>query len=168
MLVNYLLQTENDKWQTLPLVREGALQRQDSKFQKTTSGQKVYLSQVPNWNRYLDILTYCPPVVTLLRLRLGLKAIHKESLEISILFPWVWSFYVCDWSGHHPRDSSPTAQQFDYYHCHIAFRAPRASCTLGFSLSSSRPRRMDTGQAVWVICMLVGCFSAAGSWRRRN
>jgi hypothetical protein len=36
-----LLQAENDKWQTRPLVREGAPQRQDSKFQKTTFGQKV-------------------------------------------------------------------------------------------------------------------------------
>jgi hypothetical protein len=36
-----LLQTENDKWQTRPLIREGAPQRQDSNFQKTTFGQKV-------------------------------------------------------------------------------------------------------------------------------
>jgi hypothetical protein len=36
-----LLHTENDKWQTRRLVREGAPQRQDSNFQKTTFGQKV-------------------------------------------------------------------------------------------------------------------------------
>jgi hypothetical protein len=36
-----LLQTEKDKWQTQPLVREGAPHRQDSNFQKTTFGQKV-------------------------------------------------------------------------------------------------------------------------------
>jgi hypothetical protein len=36
-----LLQTENDKWQTRPLVREGAPLRQDSNFQTTTFGQKV-------------------------------------------------------------------------------------------------------------------------------
>jgi hypothetical protein len=36
-----LLQTEKDKWQTRPIVREGALQRQDSNFQKTTFEQKV-------------------------------------------------------------------------------------------------------------------------------
>jgi hypothetical protein len=36
-----LLQTENDKWQTRPLVREGAPQRQDSNFQKTTLEKKV-------------------------------------------------------------------------------------------------------------------------------
>jgi hypothetical protein len=36
-----LLQTVKDKWQTRPLVREGALQRQDSNFQRTTFRQKV-------------------------------------------------------------------------------------------------------------------------------
>jgi hypothetical protein len=36
-----ILQTENEKWQTRPLVREGATQRQDSNFQKTTFGKKV-------------------------------------------------------------------------------------------------------------------------------
>jgi hypothetical protein len=39
-----LLQTENDKWQTWPLVKEGALQRQDSNFQTTTFRQKVISS----------------------------------------------------------------------------------------------------------------------------
>jgi hypothetical protein len=36
-----LLQTENDKWQTQHLVWEGAPQRQESNFQKTTFGKKV-------------------------------------------------------------------------------------------------------------------------------
>jgi hypothetical protein len=36
-----LPQIENDKWQTRPLVREGAQQRQDSNFQKTAFRQKV-------------------------------------------------------------------------------------------------------------------------------
>jgi hypothetical protein len=38
-----LLQTENDKWQTRPIVRKDAPQRQDSNFQ-TTFGQKVISS----------------------------------------------------------------------------------------------------------------------------
>jgi hypothetical protein len=36
-----LLQTQNDKWQTRPLVRKDAPQRKDSNFQKTTFGQKA-------------------------------------------------------------------------------------------------------------------------------
>jgi hypothetical protein len=36
VITDKLLQTENDKWQTRPLVREGAPQRQYSNFQKTT------------------------------------------------------------------------------------------------------------------------------------
>jgi hypothetical protein len=36
-----LLQTENHKWQTQPLVREGAPQRQDSNFETKTFGQEV-------------------------------------------------------------------------------------------------------------------------------
>jgi hypothetical protein len=51
-----LLQTENDKWQTRTLVREGAPQRQDSNFQKTTFGHKV-ISGHKSQNR-LDTLTY--------------------------------------------------------------------------------------------------------------
>jgi hypothetical protein len=50
-----LLYTENDKWQTRPLVREGALQRRDSNFQ-TTFGQKVNI-----WSKSqsgLDTLIY--------------------------------------------------------------------------------------------------------------
>jgi hypothetical protein len=112
-----LLQTENGKWQTRPLVREGAPQRKDSKFRKPTFGQKVISchesqsgldtltywlavscnvtstsrhrgrpietrqqisennlrterniwSQVPEWARYLDILTDWSTAVTWLR-----------------------------------------------------------------------------------------------------
>jgi hypothetical protein len=36
-----LLQTENDEWQTRPLFRQDAPQRQGSNFQTTTSGQQV-------------------------------------------------------------------------------------------------------------------------------
>jgi hypothetical protein len=36
-----LLQTENDKWQTRPLVREGTPQKQDRKFQTVTFRQEV-------------------------------------------------------------------------------------------------------------------------------
>jgi hypothetical protein len=36
-----LLQTENDKWQTRPLVREGSPQRQNRKFQTTTFAQTL-------------------------------------------------------------------------------------------------------------------------------
>jgi hypothetical protein len=50
-----LLQTENDKRQTQPLIREGAPQRQDSIFQKTF-GQKV-TSGCKSQSR-LNILTY--------------------------------------------------------------------------------------------------------------
>jgi hypothetical protein len=51
-----LLQTENDKWQTPPPVREGAPQRQDNNSQKTTFERKVtsgYKSQSG-----LDTVTY--------------------------------------------------------------------------------------------------------------
>jgi hypothetical protein len=51
-----LLQTEKNKWQTRPFVREGAPQRQESNFQKTTFGQKVisgHKSQIG-----FDTLTY--------------------------------------------------------------------------------------------------------------
>jgi hypothetical protein len=51
-----LLQTENDKWQTQPLVREGAPQRQDRNFQTTTFGQEV-ISGHKSQSR-LDTLTY--------------------------------------------------------------------------------------------------------------
>jgi hypothetical protein len=51
-----LLQTENDKWQTRPFVREGVPQRQDSNFQKTTFEQKV-ISGHKSQNG-LDTLTY--------------------------------------------------------------------------------------------------------------
>jgi hypothetical protein len=40
-----LLHTETDKWQTRPLVREGAPQRQDSNFQKATLRQEVISCQ---------------------------------------------------------------------------------------------------------------------------
>jgi hypothetical protein len=36
-----LLETEADKWQTQPLVREGATQRQDRNFQTATLRQVV-------------------------------------------------------------------------------------------------------------------------------
>jgi hypothetical protein len=41
-----------------PLVREGALQRQDSNIQKINlqTGSNIW-SQVPEWARYQDILT---------------------------------------------------------------------------------------------------------------
>jgi hypothetical protein len=42
--------TKADKWQTRPLVREGAPKRQDSNFKKKISGQK---SQI-----WLDTKTY--------------------------------------------------------------------------------------------------------------
>jgi hypothetical protein len=51
-----LLQTENDKRQTRPLVREGAPQRQDSHFQKTNFGQKVISGHKSQSG--LDTLTY--------------------------------------------------------------------------------------------------------------
>jgi hypothetical protein len=51
-----LQQTENDKRQTRPLVREGAPQRQDSDFQKTTFGQKVISGHKSQDG--LDALTY--------------------------------------------------------------------------------------------------------------
>jgi hypothetical protein len=51
-----LLQTEKDKWQTLPLVREGAPQRQDSNFQKKSFGQKVISGHKSQSG--LDTLTY--------------------------------------------------------------------------------------------------------------
>jgi hypothetical protein len=51
-----LLQTENDKWQTRPLIKEGAPQRQNSNFQKTTFGQNV-ISGHKNENE-LDTLAY--------------------------------------------------------------------------------------------------------------
>jgi hypothetical protein len=44
-----------DKWQTRPLVRVGDPQRQDSKFQKTTFGQKVISSHKSQ--KGLDTLT---------------------------------------------------------------------------------------------------------------
>jgi hypothetical protein len=51
-----LLQTGNDKWQTRSLVREDAPQRQDSKFQKTTFGQKVIYGHKSQSG--IDTLTY--------------------------------------------------------------------------------------------------------------
>jgi hypothetical protein len=55
-----LLQTENDKWQTRPLVRGGAPQRWDSNFQTTTFGQKIISgrkSQMGSTPRHTDWLT---------------------------------------------------------------------------------------------------------------
>jgi hypothetical protein len=53
---NKLLETENDKWQARPLVREDALQRQDSNFQTTTFGQKVISGHKSQSG--LDTMTY--------------------------------------------------------------------------------------------------------------
>jgi hypothetical protein len=50
-----LLQTENNKWQTRPLVREGVPQKQDSTFQ-TTFRQKVTSGDKSQSG--LDTLTY--------------------------------------------------------------------------------------------------------------
>jgi hypothetical protein len=47
---------QNDRWQTQPLVREDALQRQDSNFQITTFGQKVISGHKSQSG--LDTLTY--------------------------------------------------------------------------------------------------------------
>jgi hypothetical protein len=69
-----LLQTENDKWQTWPLVREGAAKRQDSNFQKTTFGQTVTIT---------PLHTDWPSVVTWLRLRLRLPL-----LPLNVLMTW--------------------------------------------------------------------------------
>jgi hypothetical protein len=52
-----LLQTENDKWQTRPIVREGAPQRQDRNFQTTIFGQNVIPSHKSQGG--LDTKTYC-------------------------------------------------------------------------------------------------------------
>jgi hypothetical protein len=71
-----LVQAENDKWQTRPLVREGAPQRQDSNFQ-TTFGQKViyghksqsgldtltcWLTDRPSVERDFDFDMGCPVI----------------------------------------------------------------------------------------------------------
>jgi hypothetical protein len=53
-----LLQTENDEWQTRPLVREGAPQRQESNFQPTALGQEE-ISRHKSQSG-LDTLTYWP------------------------------------------------------------------------------------------------------------
>jgi hypothetical protein len=54
--IGKLLQTENDKWLTRPLVREGEPQRQDSNFKKTTFAKKVIFRHKSQSG--LDILTY--------------------------------------------------------------------------------------------------------------
>jgi hypothetical protein len=54
MLTDYyrLYRQKTDEWQTRPLVREGAPQRQDINF----AGENLW-SKVPDWARHQDILT---------------------------------------------------------------------------------------------------------------
>jgi hypothetical protein len=55
-----LLQTEKDKWQTRPLIREGAPQRHDNNFQTPTFRQEllsVRKSQSGLYTRHTDWLT---------------------------------------------------------------------------------------------------------------
>jgi hypothetical protein len=53
---NKLLQTETDKWQAWPLVREGAPQRQDSNYQTATLGEEVIFGHKSKSG--LDTMTY--------------------------------------------------------------------------------------------------------------
>jgi hypothetical protein len=73
-----VLQTENDKWQTRPLVGEGAPQREDSNFQKVTFGQKVTSGHKSQSG--LDTLTYWLTVSFNVTLTLGSEMSLWESL----------------------------------------------------------------------------------------
>jgi hypothetical protein len=84
-----LLQTENDKWQTPTSRHRGrpTETRQQLSENNLRTESNIW-SQVPEWARYLDILTDWPSVVMWFRLRRLVLSRTSCFINLTKLFDW--------------------------------------------------------------------------------